>query len=440
MTETANLTRQIEKQLPAELVDFLKSAGDIAASNGWRLYIVGGGVRDLLLGRITVDLDLVVEGDAVTLAQRLADMKQGKVVGHSRFGTATLRWDDRRIDLATARTETYTHPGALPTVRPGSLKDDLFRRDFTINAMAIELSPGRWGQLSDLYGGRDDLKRRLIRILHENSFVDDATRIWRAIRYEQRLDFKIEADTLGLLKRDLSYLDTISGDRIRHELELALKEEYPEKALRRAGELGVLSKLHPGLKGDGWLEKKFEAARQASAPERLSALDPLAREILAEMTGRQESAPSVGIYFALLTYRLTNRAVEELIGYLRPGRELTKMLRDMAAIKGSLRALAQPKLRPSRIHSLLGNFSPAAIAALSGATDSEPVRGHIQSYLSRLRYVRPALTGEELKRLGIPAGPQIRMVLRKLLEARLDGKVKSREEEERLVRRWVKRI
>ncbi|MBI2836294.1 MAG: CCA tRNA nucleotidyltransferase [Chloroflexi bacterium] len=418
MIETVNLRSEFERQLPADLVSLLQSAGKMAMDAGWRLYLVGGVVRDLLLERKTVDLDLVVEGDALDFAQRLGQITGGKVVAHSRFGMATLRWDDRRIDLATCRAEIYAKPGALPAVKPGSLADDLFRRDFTVNAMAVELSPERWGDLVDTHGGRADLSRRLIRVLHEKSFVDDATRIWRAIRYEQRLDFNIEAVTFSLLKRDLPYLETISGDRIRHELELVFREERPEKALRRAGELGVLGKLHPALKGNGWLERKFEEVRRLNVPE----------------------SPPVALYLSLLAYRLGAAETESLIAYLRLPRSLSHALRDGVTLKASLGALSQPRLRPNRIFSLLNNRVPVAISALSIATDSEAVRDHIRDYLDRLRYVRSALTGEDLKRMGISAGPQIGGVLQKLLSARLDGKVKSREEEERLVKRLARRV
>ncbi|MFC1966600.1 CCA tRNA nucleotidyltransferase, partial [Chloroflexota bacterium] len=243
MAEKTNLSSKIEKQLPVELVKFMHAAGQVAASQEQGLYLVGGVVRDLLLGRTNLDLDMVVGGNAIELAQRLAGTTRGKLITHPRFNTAKLRWDTWSVDFATARSETYEKPGALPKVKPGSLASDLFRRDFTINAMAIELSHGRYGQLIDRHGGMDDLKHKLIRILHERSFIDDATRIWRGLRYEQRLDFQLEANTLKLLKRDLPMLDTISGDRIRHELELVLREEFPEKALRRATELGVLPRL-----------------------------------------------------------------------------------------------------------------------------------------------------------------------------------------------------
>ena len=415
MLEATNLSSQIQRQLPAEVVQFMQAAGEVAYSQGQSLYLVGGVVRDLLLGRTNLDLDLVVEGDAISLAHRLIRVYPGKIITHPRFNTAKLQWHDWSVDLATARSETYAKPGALPSVQPGSLENDLSRRDFTINTMAIHLDPSHYGELIDLYGGIYDLEHKLIRILHEKSFTDDATRIWRGLRYEQRLNFHLEETTLKLLKRDIPMLNTISGDRIRHELELVLKEEFPEKVLRRADELRVLSKLHPSLKSNGWLAEKFRQARELSYP----------------------NLPPVGLYLALLAYRLTDEENEQLISHLRLPKSLAQTLRDTGSIKAKLHSLADSQLPPSGIYSLLYGYSPQAITANSLAGDSSVARRHIQLFLSKLRYVKPALTGDDLKRMGIAPGPRIKEILNLLHEARLDGKVASKKGEEEMVRGWL---
>lgn len=415
MSEMINLSRQIEKQLPAELVGFMQTAGKIAAGQGQKLYLVGGVVRDLLLERGNLDIDLVLEDDALILARRLAEITGGKMTVHRRFGTAKLRWNRWSVDLITARSETYARPGALPTIKPGSLADDLFRRDFTINAMAVELIPDNYGGLVDLYHGREDLEHKLIRTLHEKSFIDDATRIWRGLRYEQRLDFQLEPGTLKLLKRDINMLDTISSDRIRHELELVLKEKFPEKALKRADELGVLFRLHPALKGDRWLAEKFKEARQVSSP----------------------NPPSVELYMALLAYRLSGEETESLISQLRPQKTVTRTLRDTSRLKTNLSSLADPELAPSRIFRLLKDYSLTAITANSVASDSSVVQEHIKTFLTRLRSIKPSLTGNDLQKMGIPPGPRIKEILERLHEVRLDGKVKTKREEVEMVRGWV---
>jgi len=415
MSKVINLSSEIEKQLPAELVDFMRLAGEVAHRQGQSLYLVGGVVRDLLLGKPTFDLDLAVEGDAINLAQQLVQIKQGKMVTHPRFNTAKMQWGKWSVDLATARSETYVRPGALPRVKPSSIENDLSRRDFTINAMAICLNPDYYGELLDLHGGINDLERKLIRILHEKSFIDDATRIWRGLRYEQRLDFQLEPTTLKLLERGIPMLDTINGDRIRYELECILSEEFPEKVLRRAEELKVLSKLHPALKGNGWLAEKFEQARQLSSPD----------------------LPPVGLYLALLIYHLDREELEELISYLKLTKLLFQTLRDTISVKSQLKPLADPELNPSRIYRLLHGYSPLAITANSLATDSPIARQHIRLFLSKLRYVKPALNGNDLKQMGIVHGPQIKEILNQLHEAKLDGKVTSKKGEEEMVRGWV---
>ena len=415
MTETINLSGKIEEQLPAELVTFIRRAGEIAASQGQELYLVGGVVRDLLLGQTNLDLDLVVEGNAIELAQHLAEINQGKIITHPRFNTAKLQWNKWSVDLATARSETYAKPGALPTVKLSSISNDLFRRDFTINAMAIYVNSTRYGELLDPHGGKDDLKHKLIRVLHEKSFTDDATRIWRGLRYEQRLNFQLERTTLQLLKRDIPRLDTISADRMRYEVECILRERYPEKVLRRADELKVLPKLHPALEGNGWLAEKFEQARQLYYP----------------------NLPPVELYLALLAYRLTDEENENLISRLRLPKPPAQTLREAISFKSNLQSLANPKLTPSRIYHLLHDYSSPAIIANSLACNSSTVSQHIHLFLNKLRYVKPALTGKDLKRMGIAPGPSIGIILHQLHEARLDRKITTKQDEESLVNKWL---
>ncbi|MBN1644188.1 MAG: CCA tRNA nucleotidyltransferase [Dehalococcoidales bacterium] len=258
MVKKLNLADKIEQSLPEELVGLIKKAVDIASVRKQPFYLVGGIVRDLLLGQGNLDLDLVVEGEAIAIAKQFAEKTGGKLTPHPMFNTARITLGERHIDVAMARTETYAKPGALPTVKPGTIKTDLFRRDFTVNAMAVYLTPDRYGELIDLYGGRDDLKNKLIRVLHDKSFSDDATRILRAIRYEQRLGFKIEPETLKLLKRDLPMLKRVGEYRLKRELGLVLKEKNPEKALSRTEKLGVLKELCLVLKTDARLTKKLQ--------------------------------------------------------------------------------------------------------------------------------------------------------------------------------------
>jgi len=414
--KTFNLAEEMQEQLPADLLDFIKQAGEAAQKRQQRLYLVGGVVRDLLLERKIVDLDIVVEGDAIRLAREMARRYKAKITVHSRFGTANLLWGKRSVDFTTARAETYEKPGALPAVKPGTISDDLARRDFSVNAMAIELNPPHFGELIDPHTGRRDLKKQAIRVLHDNSFIDDATRIWRAVRYEQRLGFRIILATTRLLKRDIDYLSTVSGDRIRHELELVLEEEEPENILKRAGKLGVLKELHPSLKGDDWLAETFALARERCLPDE----------------------PHPHLYLALLAYRLTATETEQLIRYLRLTKTTAQLVRDTSAIKEKIRELSAPGLAPSTVYEYLHGYSLTALTANALGAASATAAEHIDLYLNVLRHVNPALSGDDLIKLGVPQGPKIKEVLQALRAARLDGLLDSKEEEVEMVREWGK--
>ena len=406
-----NLATQIEQYLPRQLLELVKDISEQAAEQEQRVYLVGGVVRDMFLGYPNFDLDLVVEGDALKLAQQVAEASHAKLLTHHRFGTAKLRYRDFTLDMATARKETYAKPGALPTVTPSTLNDDLIRRDFSINAMAVSLTPNDYGELIDPHQGKSDLEHRLIRILHPRSFCDDATRILRAVRYEQRLGFRIEPRTAQLLKRDIPMLDTISGDRIRHELELIFKEKLPELAIKRLGNLGVLSKISLSLKGDGWIAEKFDRARRLKKPHQLPML-----------------------YFCLLIYSFSENEIEQFLTRLNTSATLSRAMRDTLHLKTSLPLLDKPAMKPSEIYYLLREYEPLAVQANAIATESPIVHQHLQLFLTKLRYVRTSLNGGDLKRLGIPVGPEIGQVLHALHKAKLDGEVKTRAGEKKLVR------
>jgi tRNA nucleotidyltransferase (CCA-adding enzyme) len=248
---------------------------------------VGGFVRDLLLGAPSVDFDLVVEIDAIGLAHSLVDVYGGRISSHRRFGTAKWRLDrehpnllqdlggrlveadelPENLDFVTARTEFYLHPTALPSVERGNIKLDLHRRDFTINTLALRLDGRFYGQLLDYWGGGRDLREGLIRVLHSISFIDDPTRMLRAVRLEQRLGFEIESRTLELLKQALPLLDRVSGERIRSELILMFREGHLLEIMARLEEIGLLEAIHPAFTWDVWLKARFEQARAFIPPQ-----------------------------------------------------------------------------------------------------------------------------------------------------------------------------
>ncbi len=417
MRRKLNLTADIKTQLPIELVSFLEQAGRLAADEGQHLYLVGGLVRDLLLHRPNFDLDLVIEGDTVPLARKLEALTHAKLVIHSAFQTANLRWDKWSVDLVMARSETYRKPGALPTVQPGSLMSDMYRRDFAINAMAVDLDPRNFGKLIDYLGGWEDLLNRQIRVMHNDSFIDDATRIWRAIRYEQRLGFHLEPGTRRLLKRDILMLETISKDRIRHELEAVFREEYPEKVLKRTAGLGVLETLHPAVKADRWLGVKFNQARKLTV----------------------NNPPLPELYYALLGYRLSLNEAENLIDRLRLSRSVSENITDTIGLKTRLDTLVQPGLTRSKFYALVEEYPLAAVTANLIAVGHSPVRRWLQLYQDKLCHVRTILTGSDIEAMGIPPGPARKTILREVLNAKLDGKAHNREDEISIVKSWQER-
>lgn len=415
MNDEVNISELIREGLAAESLEVLAVAARIAAGMGMSLYLVGGIIRDLLLVKKSYDLDIVVEGDAVSLANSFSEAVRGKVTTHQRFRTATVNWNGQRIDFATARSETYPRPGALPVIEPGLIDSDLARRDFTVNAIAADLSPESFGRFIDPFYGREDLKKRLIRVLHEKSFLDDPTRIWRAVRYEQRLGFEIEPATLEQLRRNIKALDTVSRDRIRHELELVLRENEPEKVLIRAGKLGMLENIHPMLTGDDWLAAVFRRVRKTCEPE----------------------SPPVEQYLALLVYRLDNEDIKELSLDLNLRKQQSVTLNDLCLLKEKLEIIDDSPLQPSVTFLVLNGLSEVALTAVMIAEDSPAVRENIGLYLSEYRHVRTELTGNHLREMGFTSGTRIKAILDHLLHARIDGEVTSRQDEETLVKQFL---
>ncbi|HJW88098.1 MAG TPA: hypothetical protein VJ565_01300, partial [Dehalococcoidia bacterium] len=375
-----NLAQALEKAWPLALWGLVRGAGEVAWSKGLRLYLVGGAVRDLLLGRPSLDLDLVVEGDALALLPDLG--WQGRLRRFPTFGTAKLVGEGWSLDLASARKESYPRPGALPRVGPGTLQDDLFRRDFAINALAVDLSPPSLGGLVDPYGGRQDLEKGLVRVLHERSFQDDATRILRAVKYAARFGFRLEARTRKLILRDRGYLETISGERLRRELVLILEEDRPEKALALAGRLGILGEISPGLAGDCWLGRKFSLAR---------------RQVWA----------SPEVYLALLAYRMAAGDCKKFLSRLHFPRAQARAIEDIQALKAQAKALAPPRLATHQVCRLLARYSGSAVQALALASPEARIRSRACLFWDDWRYVKCSLRGEDLLGMGVEAGPRV---------------------------------
>ncbi|MGQ9547336.1 MAG: CBS domain-containing protein [Roseiflexus sp.] len=419
--------KALEQFLDPDLLAILRRAGAIAQQQSAALYIVGGAVRDMILQRTPDDLDLVVEGDAIGLAEALAAELGGTVRSHTAFGTATLtlKHDQgaaRTLDFVMARTEFYEHPSALPDVEAASLRHDLHRRDFTINTLALCLNPTRYGWLYDFYGGRRDIARGLIRVLHNLSFIDDPTRILRAARLAARLGFTIEPRTRALIGDALEQgvLSRATPQRILHELRLILAEEHPEPALALLDDLGVLHTLHPALRWTATIAEWYAAARQASFPD--TALPDL--------------------YLALLLYPLTGDERAAFAATYRLPANETRLLTDMTLVRERIAALlAEAEGRDRRIADSTIDQALHGIGttALRAAQIAEPgTAAHaIQRYIDHLRGVRLAVDGKFLESLGLRPGPRFGELLAGLRAAYLDGIVTTREEQESWIRQAV---
>jgi tRNA nucleotidyltransferase (CCA-adding enzyme) len=367
-------------------------------------YLVGGAVRDLLRGADVVDLDIAVEGDARSVARALAERLGGEAREHERFGTATVRAGDLSVDLATTRRETYPEPGLLPLVEEAGLDEDLVRRDFTINAMALGLSGDDLGDLYDPSDGLADLDEGLVRVLHEHSFRDDPTRLLRALRYEARLGFRMDDDT-ELLARDAAAeggLRTVSGARVRDELMDLLAEPELPSGIARMHELGIDRAMHTAMEADPELVASAALGAVALGTDRalvaLAALcAPAAQRLdlwLGDLHLLAWDRDAVS-----RAARVAPRLAEEL-----RGREHT----------------------PSELRALLGRETLVALAlALAMGAPSEP----ILRWVTELRGVRLEISGADLLAEGVPEGPALGRALDETLSRKLDGLVRSREEE-----------
>jgi tRNA nucleotidyltransferase (CCA-adding enzyme) len=394
-----NLAQELDERLPLSVTQALRTVGVIAESLGMAAFAVGGFVRDLLLGTPTLDVDIVAEGDGTKLAQALAKQWGGTVTVHERFLTATLHWAMGRWDVATARKERYPQPAALPKVEPATIADDLWRRDFSVNAMAICLSPDRFGELIDPTGGYDDLQKGIIRILHDGSFVDDPTRIFRAVRYEQRFGFRMDAKTLRLLcqARDESWLTKLSRDRIKHELWRTLQERDPTKPFQRLWQLGILQVVAPELRITKarllWMERIDEWLQwhQGHFPD-----ERVQRE-WALLLALLPTADAVTAF--CLRYQLGETERQS-------GWALMRVLRSRL---------------PKRPSGWVRKFNPLPLeAALAlAAKRSSVAKESWQRYFLEWRRTRPDITGEALKAQGVE-GRAIAVGLQAALAAKLD--------------------
>ena len=429
---TTNLAHKLEAALPPARLALLRAIADQAEQRQVALYVVGGFVRDLLLGTPSVDFDLVTEGDAIQLAQAMAQDYGGYVSSHRRFGTAKWKLDPASpalarlheagqpgqlpasLDFVTARSEFYLHPTALPTIERGSIKLDLHRRDFTINTLALRLDGPYYGRLLDHWGGGHDLANGLVRVLHSLSFVDDPTRMLRAVRLEQRLGFQIEDRTLELQREARGLLHRVSGDRLRSELDLIFRENRLFAIMERLVELGLLTAIHPQLPWDGWLRDRWERVLDFELPRDW---------------GLADSPPASFLHYALWLYPVETAAAAEIMETLNvPGYERLT-IEDMRQTGRQLTALSTQAAPSQVVKALGGRRESALVAAWLALADDEPARQHIDRFLSEWRHVRPSVDGDDLREAGLAPGPAYGRILDRLRDGWLNGTITSPQQE-----------
>lgn len=448
----SNLADRLEKAMPPTRLALLKTVAQLAYENHLAIYVVGGFVRDLLLERPSLDFDIVVEGNAIALARSLCEKYGGRVTAHRRFGTAKwflgsglavkngllIKTDHDKdevlselptfLDLITARTEFYTYPTALPTVETGSIKLDLHRRDFTINTLAIRLDGRHYGDLHDYWGGLTDLRQGLVRVLHSLSFVDDPTRMLRAVRFEQRFDFRIEERTLQLLLEARPLLSRVSGDRIHHELDHILSEERSVDMLGRLAELGLLYVIHPDLIWDEWLHQRFLALPSESPGEEWGfEADSSSR---AQWRNKRRF-----LAYILWLIRLPPHRIRAVANRIKIPRNQVEIIQAASKLYHDLPGMAP--LTPSAIVNRLESIPVIAIyAACLAASEVEPCE-LLGTYLTRWRKIAPSINGEDLKRLGLSPGPAYKRILNSLRNAWLDGIIRTVEQEHSMLEKLL---
>jgi tRNA nucleotidyltransferase (CCA-adding enzyme) len=408
-----NLLSLIERSASDDGRRLLSAVQGIAGERALPAYLVGGGVRDALLGHPSPDLDITVEADAIAVAGEVAQrLGAAQLVTHEAFRTATVTLGRAYVDLITARREEYVQPGALPRVIPSDILDDLARRDFTVNAIALGIAGPRAGELIDPFGGVGDLDVGVIRVLHDQSFQDDATRLLRAARYAARFRFELEPLTRRLATRHRGFLSTISPARVRNEFVRCFTEARPADALAQVARLDLPGALVDGLR--------------------------YTRAVIAGWNRLQRAEWDEGVVPWLLpVLRWDQAALEAYIGRFSLTAAEARVVRALPAARSALTGLARRQPRPSEIVARLEGLPPAALLAWVRVSPASR-RGAIAArYLEELRSVRPRLTSEALKSMGVPEGPLFGAVVRVLRAARLDEPGLTLDDERRLVQHML---
>lgn len=420
-----NLSNLIVQKLSREIIVLLRTMGEVAQQLNFTAFAVGGFVRDLLLHAPNLDIDIVIEGDGISFAKKLAETLGGTITTHAKFNTAVVKLPQGiKVDIATARMEYYESPATLPIVELSSIKLDLYRRDFTINAMAIHLNPGKFGILVDFFNCQNDLKDHKIRILHNLSFVEDPTRIFRAIRLEQRLGFTLGKLTERQIKNavKMNLFDQSLGRRYFQEIKLILSEKNPLPAIYRLFQFDLLKFLHKSLRMDQRLSLILEETHRAMAWHKLLYLNNKCRPWI--------------VYMLALTSRLQTRGLLTFCRNLEvPERHTQMLIKEKTDAHQVIRTLERRvHLRPSEIYWLLKGFSHEGLLYVMAICRNKIGKQAVSSYVTQLRNIKSFIHGADLKKMGYIPGPSYQTMLNHLLEAKMDGRIHSREDEIQLLK------
>jgi tRNA nucleotidyltransferase (CCA-adding enzyme) len=424
------ILKLIEERLPERIQTILRNLGKAADQAGYSVYAVGGFVRDLIMRVSNLDVDVVVEEDGIGFAREAARLFGCRLRIYKKFGTAVLIFPDgTKVDVATARLEYYDSPAALPTVELTSIKRDLYRRDFTVNALAIRLNEAHFGELVDFFGALQDIKEKTIRVLHSLSFVEDPTRIFRAFRFEQRLGFHLGKHTQSLIRNaiNMGFLEKLSGGRVFSELLLILKEDDPAPVLRRLGEYGLLRIINPNLTFTQDRAAIFERIRNILLWYRLLYLEDRYDQWLIYFLGLLDGLSEAKVGTILDRFALRGKNRRRIVEARRSGQKALMVLHQKRAGK------RRPKA--SEVYDVLEPLSTEAKLFIMAKTEDEERKKDISLYFTSLRNVKTNLRGRDLIAMGFEPGPLFREIIDTLLRARLDQKLKTKEDEVDFVRR-----
>ncbi len=425
---TRNILKFMKERLTTRIIEILETIGIKAQKLGYRAYVVGGFVRDLFLYRNNEDIDIVIEGDGIEFAKQYAKFVGARIHSYAKFGTAVIIFPDGfKIDVASARMEYYKFPAALPTVEMSSIKLDLFRRDFTVNTLSIQLNPGRFGTLIDFFSAQKDLKEKTIRVLHNLSFVEDPTRVFRAIRFEQRFSFSIGKLTSGLIENavKMDFFKRLSGRRVFTEIRQILEEETPLSAILRMDEYRLLDVIHPSIQLNDDMISLFNSVKKV-----LSWHDLLFLE---------EPYMKWAVYFLALIRYCDKETTREICTRIEIAPRYSTIFckERFEADKHILWMERHSPLKNSVIYRKISIFRIELILYMMAATKNERVKRSISNYFTQLRHIRTAITGKDLKKLGIEPGPIYREILDAVLDSKLNGKIRTYNDELSFVKGYV---